>query len=361
MPYFTKEQEERAVALILKECNFCENGDNSSDCPRNMSYVERDEEGYVVGLVDLGLQHVPRVIPNEENDDVNNSTKKETTSTKTRHWSMPPSIGYLTRLRKLTVYHCKSLPREVMHLSDSLQEVAFHFCDELDFDALPQEFECLNQLVDFRIHGRTTKAERYLPIHRLQNFSNLRYLYCRGGSLMDLNDEDEDEINVGMLHPVREIPNPNSWLIQDLLSDDIKFKKSLEILEIEGGDVNEFTVADLFLHILPQYPNLKRLILPNNKIRSLAPIIAKQPLVLPLTVRLKCFYLVGNPVLDIASPNEMMRPEQTNLLRLLNFYEDITSLGHGITESAICTTELLLALGMYIIQRGGLISFYTTP
>jgi hypothetical protein len=51
------------------------------------------------------------------------------------------------------------------------------------------------------------------------------------------------------------------------------------------------------------------------------------------------------------SPNDKMlllRPEQGNLLRLLSLYEEITSLGHGITESGLCTTEMLLALGTHI-------------
>jgi len=148
-------------------------------------------------------------------------------------------------------------------------------------------------------------------------------------------------------------PDANSRLIQDLLSDKVKFKNSLEILEIEGGKLTEFTVAQLFSDVLPQYPNLKRLILPNNKIRSLAPIIAQQPPVIPHTVRLRCFYLLGNPVLDVgnssprSSPDDellLLRPEQANLLRLLSLYEEITSLGHGITESGLCTTDMLLAL-----------------
>lgn len=39
-----------------------------------------------------------------------------------------------------------------------------------------------------------------------------------------------------------------------------------------------------------------------------------------------------------------LQPERTNLLRLLSLHEEMTSLGHGITESALCTTEILLAL-----------------
>jgi Leucine-rich repeat (LRR) protein len=366
MPYFTKEQGERAVALIFKECNFCDHGDNKGSGVRNMSYVERDSEGYVVGLVDLGLQRLSRVVLNDKNED--NSTMQTTVSTTTtaRHWSMPHAIGYLTRLRKLTVYRCKSLPREIIHLADSLQEIAFHFCDELDFDALPPEFESLEQLTDFRIHGRTaigttSESQRILPIHRLQNFSSLRYLYYRGGPSMDSNDIEKEKQEIHfMLHRAVGIPRPpdaNSRLIQDLVSDEIKFKKSLEILEIEGGNLTEFTVADMFSEVLPKYPNLKRLILPNNKIRSLTPIFAQQPSVLPPTVRLRCFYLLGNPVLDVEinsprlSPNDKMlllRPEQGNLLRLLSLYEEITSLGHGITESGLCTTEMLLALGTHI-------------
>ena len=178
MPYFTKEQEERAVTLILKECNFCDHGDNRGSGVRNMSYVERDNEGYVVGLVDLGLQRLSTVVPNDKNGDNSMIQTPVSTSTTTRHWSMPHAIGYLTRLRKLTVYHCKSLPREIIHLAESLQEIAFHFCDELDFDAMPPEFESLEELTDFRIHGRTgigrtTQSQRILPIHRLQNFSKL--------------------------------------------------------------------------------------------------------------------------------------------------------------------------------------------
>lgn len=343
MAYFTKEEEEQAVALILKECNFCGHDGSNSNIIRNVSYVERDEEGYVIGLVDLGLQRL------------SNSTTESIP--KTRHWIMPPAIGYLTRLRKLTVYHCKSLPREIVYLSDSLQEIAFHFCEELNFDDLPLEFESLQQLTDFRIHGTTMKSQRILPIHRLQNFSNLRYLYYRGGPSMDFIDNVKEEIHY-MLDCAVGIPtshDSNSRLIQDLLNDKIRFKKSLEILEIEGGNLSEYTVADIFSDVLPQYPNLKRLILPNNNIRSLAPIIARQPLVVPPTVRLRSFYLMGNPVLDVgstspeSSPNDemlLLRPEQLNLLRILSLYDEITSLGHGITESGLCTTDMLLALDL---------------
>ena len=365
MPYFTKEQEERAVTLILKECNFCDHGDNRGSGVRNMSYVERDNEGYVVGLVDLGLQRLSTVIPNDKNGDNSMIQTPVSTSTTTRHWSMPHAIGYLTRLRKLTVYHCKSLPREIIHLAESLQEIAFHFCDELDFDAMPPEFESLEELTDFRIHGRTgigrtTQSQRILPIHRLQNFSKLRFLYYRGGPSMDSNDIEKEKQEIHfMLHRafgVPRLPDANSRLIWDLVSDNVKFKKSLEILEIEGGNLTEFTVADIFSEVLPKYPNLKRLILPNNKIRSLTPIIAQQPSVLPPSVRLRCFYLLGNPVLDVEvnsprlSPTDKMlllRPEQGNLLRLLSLYEEISSLGHGITESNLCTTEMLLALGTH--------------
>lgn len=341
MPYFTKEQEENAVALILKECNSFEHDDKSS---RSMSYVERDSEGYVVGLVDLGLRQKQRSLSKEE-ETGNQSFSQEGETPKIRHWSMPPSIGYLTRLRKLTVYHCKSLPREIIHLSESLEEIAFHFCDELDFDTLPPEFECLDQMIDFRIHGRASTAQRILPIHRLQRFSNLRYLYYRGGSCIDFDTQDIDKINDNRLNPNQEIFNRNYRLIQDLSNDCVQFKNSLEILEIEGGDLDEFSVAMIFSQILPRYPNLKRLILPNNQIRSLTPIIPQQALVVPPTIRLKCFYLVGNPVLDLASATEKVHLEQTNLLRLLTRYEEIVSLGHGITESGLCTTEMLLALG----------------
>lgn len=342
MPYFTKEQEENAVALILKECNSFRHDDKSS---RSMSYVERDSEGYVVGLVDLGLRQKQRALSKEE-ETGNQSFSQEGETPKIRHWSMPPSIGYLTRLRKLTVYHCKSLPREIIHLSESLEEIAFHFCDELDFDSLPPEFECLDQMIDFRIHGRTATAQRILPIHRLQRFSNLRYLYYRGGSCIDFDTQDIDRINEKQLNPDQEIFNRNYRLIQDLTNDCVQFKNSLEMLEIEGGDLDEFSVAMIFSQILPRYPNLKRLILPNNQIRSLSPIIPQQAFVAPPTIRLKCFYLVGNPVLDLASATETLHLEQTNLLRLLTRYEEIMSLGHGITESGLCTTEMLLALDL---------------
>lgn len=342
MPYFTKEQEENAVALILKECNSFRHDDKSS---RSMSYVERDSEGYVVGLVDLGLRQKQRALSKEE-ETGNQSFSQEGETPKIRHWSMPPSIGYLTRLRKLTVYHCKSLPREIIHLSESLEEIAFHFCDELDFDALPPEFECLDQMIDFRIHGRTATAQRILPIHRLQRFSNLRYLYYRGGSCIDFDTQDIDRINEKQLNPDQEIFNRNYRLIQDLTNESVQFKNSLEMLEIEGGDLDEFSVAMIFSQILPRYPNLKRLILPNNQIRSLSPIIPQQAFVAPPTIRLKCFYLVGNPVLDLASATETLHLEQTNLLRLLTRYEEIMSLGHGITESGLCTTEMLLALDL---------------
>ncbi len=342
MAYFTKEQEEQAVALILKECNSCDDGDDSGNGARSMAYVERDDEGYVIGLMDLGLRQGPRVSLNDEN--ANSSVQ---TTMEAIHWSMPPSIGYLTRLRKLTIYHCKSLPVEIVYLQESLQEIAFHFCDELDFDIMPQEFNSLHKLIDFRIHGRTAKPERILPIHRLQTFSNLRYLYYRGGTSTDPIGTEKRHKDL-ILHPNIDIANANFRLIQDLLRNEIKFKKSLEILEIEGGGLDEYTVASLFSLVLPQYPSLKRLILPNNKIRTLSPIIAQQPPVVPSTVRLKCFYLMGNPVLD-ASPNGNQLPiirEKKNLQRLLSLFEELSSLGHGITESSLCTTEMLLALGM---------------
>ncbi len=348
MTYFTKEQEEKAVALILEDCNRCENHDKSS---RSMSYVERDEEGYVVGLVDLGRRQIQRTFSDEKNVGNQPFSHKEKMA-KTRHWCMPPSIGYLTRLRKLTLYHCKSLPREIVHLSESLQEIAFHFCDELDFDAIPPEFEFLGKMIDFRIHGRTATTQRILPIHRLWNFSSLRYLYYRGGSCIDLDTtQDIDKTNGILQNRTQEIFRRNSRLIQDLSSDCIKFKNSLEILEIEGGDLNEFSVAEIFSIVLPRYPKLKRLIFPNNQIRSLAPIISQQVLEVPSAIRLKCFYLVGNPVLDVASPYEKVKLEQRNLLRLLTQYEEIMCVGHGITESGLCTTEMLLALGKSICAR----------
>jgi len=377
MPYFTIEQEKKAVALILGACNsFGHNSSNNGNEIRNMSYVEYDDEGYVISLVDLGLKRFS--IVDSSNDEEENSHSKEqpTTTMEPRHWSMPPAIGYLTRLRKLTVYHCKSLPREIMHLSESLQEIAFYFCDELDFDTLPPEFESLEQLTAFRIHGRMATVskssfqQRILPIHRLQNFSNLRYLYYRGGGHSTLDDESssmnseetrEEKFRNMMFRAIglsTSSTDANSCLIKDLMSEQVKFKNSLEILEIEGGNLTEFAVAELFSQILPQYPNLKRLILPNNKIKSLAPIIAQHTDMVPPTIRLRCFYLMGNPILDdpelsrSPSPNNvdqlpMLKQEQANLLKLLSRYEEITSLGHGITESSLCTTELLLALGMW--------------
>eukprot|EP00531_Pseudo-nitzschia_arenysensis_P007097 CAMPEP_0116121016 /NCGR_PEP_ID=MMETSP0329-20121206/3478_1 /TAXON_ID=697910 /ORGANISM="Pseudo-nitzschia arenysensis, Strain B593" /LENGTH=455 /DNA_ID=CAMNT_0003614813 /DNA_START=165 /DNA_END=1533 /DNA_ORIENTATION=+ len=342
MSYFTKEQEEKAVALILKECNSCDDGNENGSGARNMAYVERDDDGYIIVNGSRPPTSTEGIF-----DDENGGNSSVQTTAKARHWSMPPSIGYLTKLRKLTVYHCKSLPIEIVYLSESLQEIAFHFCDELDFDALPQEFNSLHQLIDFRIHGRTVKPQRILPIHRLQTFSNLRYLYYRGGASTDLVDTEKKQTNL-FLHPNTDIANANFRLIQDLLRDEIKFKKSLEILEIEGGDLDEYTVASLFSLVLPQYPNLKRLILPNNKIRTLSPIIAQQPPVIPSTVRLKCFYLMGNPVLD-ASPNGNLLPiirEKKNLQRLLSLFEELSSLGHGITESSLCTTKMLLALDL---------------
>mmetsp|Transcript_16732 Transcript_16732/g.38629 ORF Transcript_16732/g.38629 Transcript_16732/m.38629 type:complete len:484 (-) Transcript_16732:53-1504(-) len=367
MPYFTKEQEEQAVALILEECNFRGGGDQSNNIT-DMSYVERDKEGYIIGLVDLGLKRVVRMTLNNDNNGSSERNQVITTSTTTaaRHWNMPPAIGYLSRLRKLTVYHCKSLPREIIHLSESLEEIAFHFCEELDFNTLPPEFERLQQLTDFRIHGRTaigTKAkyQRILPIHRLQSFSNLRYLYYRGGSFSTDNnsiDKEKQEINFKLPRVVETpvTPDANNFLIQDLLSDKILFRDSLEILEVEGGNLTEFTVAELFSKVLPQYPNLTRLILPNNNIRFLSPIIAQQSQSIPSTVRLRCFYLIGNPVLDkgTVSSHELspsnsllpLSPEQVNLLQILSLYDEITSLGHGITESGLCRTEMLLALDL---------------
>ena len=119
MPYFTIEQEKKAVALILGACNsFGHNSSNNGSEIRNMSYVEYDDEGYVISLVDLGLKRFS--IVDSSNDEEENSHSKEqpATTMEPQHWSMPPAIGYLTRLRKFS-----DVPGPVRALSDVLEYI----------------------------------------------------------------------------------------------------------------------------------------------------------------------------------------------------------------------------------------------
>lgn len=359
MSYFTREQEATAVDLILKECNFCNHGKNGR--LTSMAYVEHNKEGYVVALVDLGLHKVNKW--NDTDEETSSSSSNDSSSpVPTRHWTMPPAIGYLTHLKKLTLYHCKGIPREIVHLADSLEEIAFHFCDELDFEKdLAPEFQNLQKLADFRIHGRTAPpvsgSKRILPIPTLRSLSNLRYLYYRGPMQVEYEEDDVESSSfsnssVQQQQQQQAREEANFHIIQDLLHPEVRFKNSLEILEIERGNLAGVTVADLVTEVLPYYPKLQRLVLPHNKIISLAPILAEQSSTIPPSVRLKCFNLLGNPVLNASRrgmDNETreleLRSERAILMRLLSLHEEITSLGHGITESALCSTDVLLALG----------------
>ena len=401
IPSNTKAIEELAVTLILKECN---NIHRNNDCNNNeyLSYVEWDKEGYVIALVDLGLKF---------NDNSNNKRCQQQQHQKydgddddddddtPHYWDMPPFIGRLSRLTKLSVYYCNSLPREICLLCDTLKELAFHFCDELVNHSLPMEIGYLTNLIDFRIHSGNNNYEdqsprTILPIP-VMNLPNLRYIYYRGQKPTMMGVANMD-INNNYDH--------NFCLADDLQISQIQFKESLEILEIEYGNLTERTVSKILSHdFLIEYPKLSRIVLPNNNIKSLTSILEKtqppsrshsqQPSnsknhnsktalvqVLPPTIRLRCLNLLGNPVLSIQgrdrqgmdndtktiddvqhnqwndddSQNVQQQQQQQqqhqnrerkNLLQFLSLHDEITSLGHGITESPLCTTEILLALG----------------
>jgi hypothetical protein len=136
-------------------------------------------------------------------------------------------------------------------------------------------------------------------------------------------------------------------MVEDLLDPYVRFKDSLEILDVEGGDLLEEDVADLFSKVLPQYPNLQRIFIPNNLIGSLTPILQVQPPVIPPTIRLRQLNLLGNPVLNRSFlEKEDLEVERANLLKLVTLHEELVNLGRGITESDLSTTETLLMLDL---------------
>ncbi|KAG7354824.1 hypothetical protein IV203_004180 [Nitzschia inconspicua] len=299
----TTQQQEYAAAVIFSVCNI----DATSRGNLPEAYVERDGDGNVIALVDLGQE-------------TSTTTGKDTEPIS--HWDMPPAIGELQNLQKLAIYNCRSLPPSIGNLTQ-LKELSLHFCSQMR--SLPPEMANLYNLQDVRIHGDTA-MNRLIPC--LQMLPNLRFLYYRSMNGMDKFMLREN-------------------LIDDLLDPSVRFKKSLEILDIEGGDLLEEDVAKIFSKVLPQYPKLQRIFIPNNLIRSLTPIIKAQPKVIPPTIRLRQLNLLGNPVLHRTFVERDDVPiEQANLLRLVALHEELVNLGRGITESEVCTTETLLMLDL---------------
>lgn len=299
----TTQQQEFAAANILSVCNI----DATSRGNLPEAYIERDGDGNVTALVDLGQE-------------TSITTGKDTEPIS--HWDMPPAIGELQNLQKLAVYNCRSLPPSIGNLAQ-LKELSLHFCSQLR--SLPPEMGNLYNLQDVRIHGDTA-MHRIIPC--LQMLPNLRFLYYRS-----VNGMDKFMLRENM--------------VEDLLDRNVRFKNSLEILDIEGGDLLEDDVADIFSKVLPQYPNLQRIFIPNNLIRTLTPILKVQPQVVPPTIRLRQLNLLGNPVLNGSFVETDNVPvEQANLLKLVTLHEELVNLGRGITESALCTTETLLTLDL---------------
>jgi hypothetical protein len=299
----TTQQQEFAAANILSVCNV----DATSRGNLPEAYVEKDGDGNIIALVDLGQE-------------TSISTGKDTEPI--LHWDMPPAIGELQNLQKLALYNCRSLPPSIGNLTQ-LRELSLHFCSQMRF--LPPEMANLYNLQDVRIHGDTA-MDRIIPC--LQMLPNLRFLYYRSVNGMDKSILREN-------------------MIEDLLDSSVQFKNTLEILDIEGGDLLEEDVADIFSKVLPQYPNLQRIFIPNNLIRTLTPILKAQPKVIPPTIRLRQLNLLGNPVLNCAYVEKDDVPvEQSNLLKLVTLHEELVSLGRGITETEVCTTETLLMLDL---------------
>ena len=88
-----------------------------------------------------------------------------------------------------------------------------------------------------------------------------------------------------------------------------EFARNIRNRTIEGTWLSEFTVAKIFSKVLPEYPKLQRLdstrlVLPNNKIKSLTRLRSSNNVLLWFhlrTVRLRCLNLLGNPVLSTAT------------------------------------------------------------
>jgi hypothetical protein len=299
----TAQQQEMAAATILSVCNI--DATNRGNFPE--AYIERDDDGNVTGLVGLGQE-------------TSTTTGKDTEPN--FHWDMPPSIGELQHLEKLAVYNCRSLPSTIENLTE-LKELSLHFCSQMAY--LPAEISNLYNLKDVRIHGDTA-MQRIIPCLRM--LPNLRFLYYRS-----VNGADKFMLRETM--------------VEDLLDPQVEFKHSLEILDVEGGDLLEDDVAELFSKVLPEYPQLQRIFIPNNLIRHLTPILKAHPDVIPPNVRLRQLNLLGNPVLNGTFLEDKDVPtEQASLLKLVTLHEELTSLGRGITESPLCTTPTLLTLDL---------------
>ena len=237
------QQQEMAVASILSVCNVdAANRGNVSE-----AYIERDGDGNITSLHGLGQER-------------STTTGKDTEPN--FHWDMPSNIGELQHLQKLEVYNCRSLPASVGNLTN-LRELSLHFCSQMA--TLPPELGSLLTLTDVRIHGDTA-MHRIIPCIKM--LPNLKFLYYRS-----VNGADKFMLRENM--------------VEDLLDPQVQFKQSLEILDIEGGDLLEDDVAELFAKVLPEYPNLHRVFIPNNLIRALTPILKAQPDVIPPTVRLR--------------------------------------------------------------------------
>ena len=299
----TVDQQEMAAATILSVCNI----DAANRGNLTEAYVERDGDGNTISLHGLGQE-------------TSTTTGKDTEPN--FHWDMPDTIGELNHLQSLAVYNCRSLPPSMGNLTN-LRELSLHFCSQMA--TLPLELGNLLNLTDVRIHGDTA-MHRIIPCIRM--LPNLKFLYYRS-----VNGADKCMLRENM--------------VQDLLDPHVQFKQSLEILDIEGGDLLEDDVAELFAKVLPEYPNLQRIFIPKNLIRALTPILKAQPDVIPPTIRLRQLNLLGNPVLNCTFIEEKDVPaEQASLLKLVTLHEELSSLGRGITESPLCTTPTLLTLDL---------------
>lgn len=149
-----------------------------------------------------------------------------------------------------------------------------------------------------------------------------------------------------------------------------EFARNIRNRTIEGTWLSEFTVAKIFSKVLPEYPKLQRLdstrvAQQQNQVVDSTPIIEQRPLVIPPTYRTVamfkfvgesrfvycyCYYYWYYYERRAAATTWKERPAL--LWLLLYLHEKITSLGHGIAESALyCTTEMLLALGTCVPSR----------
>lgn len=354
-PLFCHPDEEAAVAAILRASGI---DDNSA------YYIERDPYGHVVSLMGVGKQAPssstgsgPTTAGQQHHHD--NHRRHAV-----RHWDMPAEVGNLAYLQKLSVYHCRSLPPEMMYLTQ-LRELSFKWCHEMQ--ALPSEaLASLSGLTDLRIHGPTSL--RIIP--SVRTLPSLKYFYCRsscphGGSPSAPTVASDSSYSGGAGGMI-------DFHIEDLLDDRIRFRNTLQLLELEGAQLTEHDVALLFGQVLPHFPNLHRVFLPNNHIRTLEPIVtatkrtaAIDDKTLPPTIRLRSLNLLGNPVLEHITYGEVedknggeTQPEppptvaeqaqldrqQQYLLELVTLHEELTNLGYGFTESALCTTDILLML-----------------